>query len=128
MLPNNSPLKTLSGLRIEGVMTGEGGEPSEVLQRYLINPFDELKPLAVDHYAIGVLDIDVLEGRDDIVDCFTFKNLDAGRLLLIHAILGFSKAQLVLPQGDHKYERSFGLDVEHMCQAEHLLLRVFQLE
>jgi hypothetical protein len=61
MLPNNSPFKTLSGLRIEGVVTREGGEASEVLHRYLIDPFDELKPLAVDHYAIGVLDIDALE-------------------------------------------------------------------
>lgn len=61
MLPNYSPFKTLSGLRIKGVMTREGSEASEVLDRYLIDPFDELKPLAVDHYAIGVLNIDVLE-------------------------------------------------------------------
>ena len=61
MLPNNSPLQTLPGLRIEGVMARERGEPPEVLQRNFIDPLDEFKSLAVDHDAIGVLDIDVLE-------------------------------------------------------------------
>lgn len=111
MLPNNSPLKTLHSLRIKGVVAGEGGKSSKVLQRNFVDPFDEFNLFAVNHYTIGVFDIDVLEWRGYIVNCFAFYFIYTYWLLFFHLILDLSKTQLILPQGNHINYWSFSLNI-----------------